>query len=93
MSTENIRSFFHKAKDNPELQQKIVEIHNAASLSAAGALATLSRQTGHPFSTEELLQAQAQSPLDDDALAGVAGGRISPLMFFAVPLENKPPTQ
>jgi predicted ribosomally synthesized peptide with nif11-like leader len=78
MSTENIRSFFERAKDSPELQRKVEAISGATAQSTAEALAALSQESEFPFTAEEFLIASrpAQGELSDEDMAAVAGGGL-----------------
>jgi hypothetical protein len=73
MSTDNITTFFDKARSDEALAVRINTIYAEADLAAAQALAELAREIDLPFTAEDLIEAQATA-LSDASLAGIAGG-------------------
>ena len=77
MSTENLTAFFSHVGSDPDLAAKVASMESLSKDEKATALAKLSAETGTPFNEEELLAFFA-TPLSDEELSGVAGGRGAP---------------
>jgi len=73
MSTENITTFFDKARRDEALAARVTAIYAEADLASAQALAELAREIDLPFTADDLLEAQ-ETALSDASLAGIAGG-------------------
>jgi predicted ribosomally synthesized peptide with nif11-like leader len=67
-----VQEFFQKASSDPELSQKISEICQQASPTAAAELAALAQRSGSPLTEDDFLAAAPE--LSDAQLEGVSGG-------------------
>lgn len=77
MSTENLTAFFSQVGSDPALAAKVASTENLSKDEKAAALAQLSAETGTPFTAEDVLAFFA-TPLSDEELSEVAGGRGAP---------------
>ena len=82
MSTENVRLFVQKVREDEALREKIARLGQESRENMKGVLVRLGEEAGLPFSTEDLeryqreivAQYRAAGELDDAQLEAVAGG-------------------